>query len=301
MTGVDNGTGAALLRERHARRGGGRRWSYKLSAGYFTQDPLPRPTGTIPNAFNTPYPPYTNTGTSQPKFDARVDYELANRRRLVFSGGVAGTEGIIHSGIGPFDIDSGSRLTYFSGRYQKGGRRVAFFTNLLNGDADEPAVARRVGRVSPAGVRHQDVRHRGRRRPRLGTRHVLSFGGNFRHNTFDISIAPNGDDRNEGGAYIQDEIFLSDQFRWVVGGRLDKFSSIDNAVFSPRTTLMYKPAPNQTFRAVVQPRVPRAVVHQQQPRCRAPQPGELSAIIPALSAFVFPFRAVGNPDLSRRR
>ncbi|HEY3392094.1 MAG TPA: TonB-dependent receptor plug domain-containing protein, partial [Lacipirellulaceae bacterium] len=34
------------------------RWSYKLSAGYFTQDPLPRPVGTIPNVFNTPYPPY---------------------------------------------------------------------------------------------------------------------------------------------------------------------------------------------------------------------------------------------------
>ena len=26
------------------------KWSYKLSAGYFTQDALPRPTGTIPIA-----------------------------------------------------------------------------------------------------------------------------------------------------------------------------------------------------------------------------------------------------------
>ena len=47
------------------------KWAYKLSAGYFSQDPLPRPTGTIPNSFNTPYPPYTNKGTAQPKFDAR--------------------------------------------------------------------------------------------------------------------------------------------------------------------------------------------------------------------------------------
>src|SRR5687768_2859444 len=50
-------------------------WSYKVSAGYFTQDPLPRPIGNIPNTFAspntapTPYPDYVNTGTSQPKFD----------------------------------------------------------------------------------------------------------------------------------------------------------------------------------------------------------------------------------------
>ena len=61
-------------------------------------------------------------------------------------------------------------------------------------------------------------------------------------------LRPNGDDRNEGGAYVQDEIFLANRFRWVVGGRLDKFSSIDNAVFSPRTTLMYKPRADQTVR-----------------------------------------------------
>src|SRR5690606_11866392 len=80
------------------------------------------------------------------------------------------------------------------------------------------------------------------------TRHVLSFDGNYRHNTFDISLAPAGDDRNEGGAYIQDEIFLGEHFRWVVGGRVDKFSSIDDAVFSPRTTFMIKPTAAQTFR-----------------------------------------------------
>ena len=102
----------------------------------------------------------------------------------------------------------------------------------------------------------------------IGTRHALSYGGNFRRNTFDISLAPDGDDRNEGGAYIQDEIFLGDHFRWVVGGRVDKFSSIDDAVFSPRTTLMFKPAAGSDVPRLVQPRVPRAVVHQQQHRRR---------------------------------
>jgi hypothetical protein len=49
---------------------------------------------------------------------------------------------------------------------------------------------------------------------------VLSYGGNFRRNTFDISLAPNGDNRSEGGGYLQDEIFLNNYFRWVVGAAL---------------------------------------------------------------------------------
>src|SRR5262249_28207141 len=113
------------------------RVAFKVSAGYLSQDPLPRPTGVIPNSFQTPYPPFVNTGTQQPKVDGRVDYQLDNNKGMLsFSGGVAGTEGIIHSGIGPFDISNGSRLGYASVKYQNGARHVAFFTNLLHGDAN---------------------------------------------------------------------------------------------------------------------------------------------------------------------
>jgi len=52
------------------------------------------------------------------------------------SGGVAGSEGMIHTGIGPFNVATGSRMSYFSTRYRKGGRRVSFFTNMLSGDAE---------------------------------------------------------------------------------------------------------------------------------------------------------------------
>src|SRR5262245_31723239 len=211
-TGVDNGTGGLFYVNGTHAAVVNDKWAYKVSAGYFSQDPLPRPTGTIPNSFNTPYPPYTNAGTSQPKFDARVDYELTDGGKLEFSGGVAGTEGIIHSGIGPFDIDSGSTLTYVSGRYQKGGRHIGFFTNILNGDAVNVLSRDASGAFLPLvfdtttfDVDASDLRT-------IGTHHVLSYGGNFRHNAFDISIAPTGDDRNEGGAYVQDEIFIADRY-----------------------------------------------------------------------------------------
>jgi len=298
-TGVDNSTGGLFYVNGTHAQAVNDKWAYKLSAGYFSQDPLPRPTGTIPNSFNTPYPPYTNKGTAQPKFDARVDYALDNSATLIFSGGVAGTEGMIHSGIGPFDVESGSTLTYFSGRYQKGGRRIGFFTNILNGDATNLLSRDLSGQFLPLtfdtktfDIEASDLRT-------IGSRHILTYGGNYRHNSFDISIAPNGDNRNEGGAYVQDEIFLSDRFRWVVGGRVDKFSSIDNAVFSPRTTFMYKPSLNQTLRvsfnrafrapSFINNNLDVVLLNQ----------ANLSAISPALSAFVFPFRAAGNPDLEQ--
>jgi iron complex outermembrane receptor protein len=274
-------------------------WAYKVSAGFFTQDALPRPIGSIPNSFNTPYPDYVNTGTSQPKFDARVDYDAPMGGKFVFSGGVAGTEGIIHSGIGPFDIKQGSRLTYFSGRYERGRGRLAFFTNLLNGDAINLLSRGANGQFLPLDFDTKTFDIDASDSLTVANRHVLTFGANYRHNGFDISIAPTGDARNEGGGYIQDEIFLSDHFRWVVGGRLDKFSSIEDAVFSPRTSLLIKPDPSQTFRvsfnrafrapSFINNNIDTTVLNQV----------NLSAISPLLSNFVFPLRAIGNTDLKQ--
>jgi outer membrane receptor protein involved in Fe transport len=275
------------------------KWAYKVSAGYFTQDPLPRPVGTIPNSFNTPYPDYVNTGTSQPKFDARVDYDAPMGGKFVFAGGVAGTEGIIHSGIGPFDIEQGSRLTYFTGRYERGRGRVAFFTNLLNGEAINLLSRGSNGQFLPLDFDTKTFDIDASDSLLIRNRHVLSFGANYRHNGFDISIAPTGDNRNEGGGYIQDEIFFGDHVRAVVGGRLDKFSSIENAVFSPRTSLLIKPDASQTFRisfnrafrapSFINNNIDTTVLNQV----------NLSAISPVLSAFVFPVRAIGNPDLKQ--
>lgn len=298
--GSDEGAGSMFYINGSHARAYNDRWSYKISAGYLTQDPLPRPTGLIPNGGTQQYPSYANTGTSQPKFDVRADYDLAgDGGRVTFGGGVAGTEGIIHSGIGPFDIENGSRMVYLTTRYQKGGRRVAFFTNLLDGNATNLlAVApngQRVGlgfNTKTFDVEASDVRA-------IGARHAISYGGNFRHNTFDITLAPNGDNRNEGGVYLQDEMFLNERFRWLLGARVDKFSSIDGAVFSPRTTFMFKPDANHTIRvsynrafrapSYINNNIDTGILNEV----------NLSALTPALSRFIFPIRATGNADLKQ--
>ena len=268
-------------------------WSYKVAAGYAGQDPLPRPTGSLPSG--TPYPPFANTGTSQPKFDARVDYDLTGGGSLIFEGGVAGTKGIIHSGIGPFDIDSGSHLGFAQARYQKGNRRIGFFTNLLNGDAsnlltvgpDLRPIALHFD-TKTFDVSAEDARA-------VDKHNFLSYGGNYRHNAFDVSLAPGENNRNEGGAYLQDEIFLTDHFRWVVGGRVDKFSSINDAVFSPRTSFIYKPQPDHAIRVSVNRafRAPSLVNNHLDVTVVTP------VQLPVIGLFAFPTAATGNPDLKQ--
>ena len=299
VSGFDRGAGTLFSVNGSHAEAIDNKWSFKVSAGYYTQDALPRPTGVIPNRFRTPYPPFANDGTSQPKFDGRVDYDLQDGGRVTVASGIAGTSGIIHSGIGPFDIKSDSRMNYITTRYQKGGRRVAFFSNLLNGNASNLLARGPNGQPLPLNFNTKTFDFDAADVRTVRNRHVLSYGGNYRHNTFDISLAPDGDDRNEGGGYVQDEIFLNNYFRWVVGGRVDKFSSIEDAVFSPRTSLLIKPAAAHTFRvsfnrafrapSFVNNNISTTILNEV----------NLSALSPLLARFIFPTRAIGNPDLKQ--
>lgn len=278
------------------------RWAYKISAGAYTQDPFARPVGTIRNAFQTPYPPFQNQGTTQPKFDARVDYDFADGKKLIFAGGVAGTEGIIHSGTGPFDIDRGSVLGYAKVNYNRGAMKLNFFVNLLKGDAANLLSRGTSGQPIEFLFDTKTYDWEFGNVSAIGTQHVLSYGGNVRYNSFDLSIAPRGDHRSEVGAYLQDEIFLSDHFRWVLGGRVDKFDVIDDAVFSPRTTFMIKPAPAHTIRLSYNRayRAPSLTNHFLD--LVILNQIDLGLINPALRGvnYVFPVAAVGNEDLKEQ-
>jgi iron complex outermembrane receptor protein len=230
------------------------RLAFKISGGGYTQDPYGRPTGNIPcdrpevcAPVRKDYPGYANQGTTQPKFDARVDYDYPDGRKLTISGGVAGTDGIMHTGIGPFDINSGSVMGYGKVNFTQKGFKAGFFTNILNGDAANLLTTDTKG--VPIGFdfltktfdfEASNVQVKGK--------HVLSYGGNLRFNAFDLSLAPLAENRTEGGGYVQDEIFLSPMFRLVGGARVDRFDYLDNFVFSPRVTFMMKPEENHTIR-----------------------------------------------------
>src|SRR5256885_9357507 len=134
-------------------------WSYRVSAGYFNSDALPRPTGQIPRIADPRNPAafvggalyptdapgatgtaFQNRGTSQPKFDVRVDQEISGGR-ITYAGGGGASQGIIHTGIGPFDIQKGSYIGYGKGNYTKGGLKANAFAKRVSPGGPNPLPA----------------------------------------------------------------------------------------------------------------------------------------------------------------
>ena len=281
------------------------RWAFKLSGGGYSQDALPRPAGLIPGSPppGTPYPSFHNTGTTQPKIDGRLDYDFEDGRSLSFAAGLAGTEGIMHTGIGPFDINQGSTMGYGKVNFTRKGLHANFFTNVLDGDAAN--LLTRDINFQPIGfdfsTRTSDFEITNV--SAIGTRHVVSYGGNLRFNRFDLSLAPQADNRTEFGVYGQDEVFLSDHFRWVVGGRIDRFDYLDNFVFSPRTAVVIKPNEQHAFRLSYNRAYRSPSVINNFLDVTIVEPINLGAFSPALAGRVYPLpiRSVGNVDLTEEK
>ncbi len=208
------------------------RWSYKASGSYYTQDAWPRPD----NISGVVFPDSENRGTKQPKLDGRVDYELDPGSSLSFSGGYAGTGGIIFTGIGPFDIENGSWFSYVRADYDRNEANFRFYANLLSADSFNllsPLIFDFATQTYDWSAQNTSILQEGK--------HILVYGGNFRYLSNDLSIAPNADSRKEGGAFIQDSWTPHEQILVTAGARVDAFSSIDDPTFSPRIGFQVRP------------------------------------------------------------
>jgi outer membrane receptor protein involved in Fe transport len=311
-------------------------WSYRLNAGYFNSDPYSRPTGSVPldchplgvnpcrnatgGALANGYPiggatypadanqpgAFENDGTSQPKFGLRFDQDFQNGGRMTYEGGYFGTEGIVHTGIGPFRLESGSYGAFGRAVYTKNALKISAFANFLDAEAPNllvsdpdtlgPIILAFKTQTYDLEVGNTNV---------LGGKHIFTYGGNIRQNNFDISLAQ-GDDRTEIGGYLHWEYFV-DKFRFAAGGRVDKFGNIDDPVFSPRVSIMFKPTPVHSIRAsynraFVSPSFINNYLNQ---NIQFPQPVDLTPLRPLLGPagalvpppFLLTVNAFGNPDM----
>jgi iron complex outermembrane receptor protein len=226
----------------HAGVGGGKGaagFGYKLSAGYYEQDAYERP----PSLTNT----FENSGTKQPKAEARFDWDLTEDSYLSVGGGWAGTDGIIHSGIGPFQIKNGTDLSYAKIDYNKQALHVGAFWNGLNADSVNLLSRGVDGKFLPFAFKTDTYNFEFANTSVAGTHHIFTYGADYRTSTFDLEIAPKGEDKTEYGAFVQDEILLGENVRWLIGGRYDDIDPI-NGVFTPRTSLLWSPTPGNTIR-----------------------------------------------------
>jgi iron complex outermembrane receptor protein len=282
--------------------------AFKISAGGYSQDPLPRPTGQIPCdradvcTQTANYPGYANTGTAQPKFDGRLDYDQPNGAKWSFAGGVAGTDGVMHTGIGPFDINSGSVMGYGKVNYTDKGFKAGFFTNILNGDANNLlTVDASTNKPIVFNFATKTFDFEAANVQTFQQKHVVTYGGNLRFNAFDLSLAPDAQNRTEGGAYIQDEMFLNKTFRLVAGARVDRFDYLDHFVFSPRVSFLIKPDENQTFRVSYNRAYRSPSVINNFLDVTLSEPINLGLFTPLLNGVIYPLpvKSIGNQNLDQ--
>jgi len=290
------------------------KWAYRMSAGYFSADPYSRPTGQVPIS-TSPIDPtivvgggsydataFSNRGTHQPKLDLRVDRDFTDGGHLSYSGGMASSSGIIHTPIGPFDLQRGNYLGYSRISYDRGAFRVSGFANLLSGQA--PNLIERDAMGNPLRIDFNTDTYDvdGGYSQLVAGRHMLSYGGNLRRNTFDISITPSAKDRTEVGAYVQDDISFG-RARVALSARIDKFDNVVNPLFAPRAAFIYKVASQQSVRFSFNRayRAPSAIDNYLDITVIGgvlPLDQILPILPPDVPAqFPFPTRTVGNPDL----
>jgi outer membrane receptor protein involved in Fe transport len=139
-------------------------------------------------------------------------------------------------------------MGYGKVNYTRAALKVNFFANFLNAEAPnllltDPGTGKPLQLNFSTGTWDFEA---GDSIP-LGTRQLLTFGGNVRRNTFDLSIAPAAENRTETGGYLQDEIILN-RVRFTIGGRVDKFGNLSDPVFSPRLAAVFNAAPKHSVR-----------------------------------------------------
>jgi iron complex outermembrane receptor protein len=264
-------------------------FGYKISAGYFEQDAYDRPTGVIPGSVPPQtYPEFENTGTEQSRVNVELDWDTGDDGYISVAAGYAATDGILHSGIGPFDIDSGSNLSYVKSDWNHGNLHVGASASFLDGDAVNLLTRGADGLPLPLSFDTATYELDASNDSQLGERHTLTYGASLRATKFELDIAPAADDRDEVGGFIQDEIMLGDRVRWVVGARYDKIDPLADAVLTPRTSVIFTPTPSHSVR----------VSYNEAFRTPSAINGYLDVtILQQLGPFFAPADADGNPLL----
>ena len=260
---VDRGAGANYRFNVSTSQVANERWSYRLSAGYFNSDAYPRPTGVIPviadpGSLAKPssvVPPIPPTGWTVWLGLSEQRHESAEVRGRVDRNWTTGASrhwwrgrhrGTIHRHR-PFDIQPGSVMTYGKVNYTRRAE-LNVFANLVDAEAPNLLVPdATTGQPLELNFKTQTYDVEVGHATVVGTRNALSYGGNYRRNNFDITLAPAAEDRNEIGAYVQDDI-AAGRFRFSIGGRVDKFGNIEDPVFSPRLTAIYQPTSDHSLR-----------------------------------------------------
>jgi outer membrane receptor for ferrienterochelin and colicins len=180
--------------------------------------------------------------------DARADWRITPALTAVFSAGTTTANGIELTGLGAGQAKDW-RYSYYQARAS--WNRAFGQVYLNSSDAGDTYLLRNGAPITDKSKLWVAQLQHGFS---IGQRQNFTYGADFLY-TLPVTegtingIYEDDDEVTEFGGYLQSETTLSRMFDLVLAGRLDTHSALPDPVFSPRAAIVFKPAPDQVFRA----------------------------------------------------
>jgi len=236
------------------------RIGYKVSGQYYRgmdwkeHDPLEpksirlfRPTSNGPVYESDFFPNERDFETARLAGEGRIDYFPGNSTSITVNGGFSRIDNIELTGLGAAQA-IGWTTWYAQTRLRYKDLYVGGFVNAS--DAGDTYLLRSgqliIDRSKFWAIQAQ---HKYRFRERLS----LTYGVDVLLTRPETESTINGrneykDNIDEVGGYLQSEFKFSDKLKLIGAGRIDKHSSIESPVWSPRAAMVYQPEQNHSLR-----------------------------------------------------
>ena len=180
--------------------------------------------------------------------EARVDARLGERTDLVLAGGFSQLgSGIELTGVGAVQAKDW-RYSYVQARLRHDQLFVQSYFNFS--EAGESYLLRDGARLKDNSFLYVG---QAQHASRIGEHQRFVYGADLIHTVPRTEGTITGrheddDDITEVGGYVQSETHLHDQLDFVAAARLDDHSRVNDAVFSPRAGIIYRPAAGHSLR-----------------------------------------------------
>jgi len=216
--------------------------AYKISYDYFQgnewRPPAVDPLERVPRDFDL----------KRQGGEARVDFRPTPGSEIIGTYGRSMANSVEPTGLGPAQVKD-----WVVQNYQLRGRVNQLFAQVfLNAsDAGETFLLRTLNPIIDKSKQFVGQIQHGLD---FGERQSFLYGIDYLNTNPDTEGSINGrneddDEISETGAYLHSVTRLSPKFEVTAAARLDKHSRLDDAVFSPRLALVFKPVENQNLRA----------------------------------------------------
>ncbi|MBA3404448.1 MAG: TonB-dependent receptor [Gemmatimonadaceae bacterium] len=216
--------------------------AYKISYDYFQgnewRPPAVDPLERVPRDFDL----------KRQGGEARVDFRPTPGSEIIGTYGRSMANSVEPTGLGPAQVKD-----WVVQNYQLRGRVNQLFAQVFlnTSDAGETFLLRTLNPIIDKSKQFVGQIQHGLD---FGERQSFLYGIDYLNTNPDTEGSINGrneddDEISETGAYLHSVTRLSPKFEVTAAARLDKHSRLDDAVFSPRLALVFKPVENQNLRA----------------------------------------------------